>query len=493
MLRRGARELARAIAGVVDARVATASHAGARELPRLHAWSRIARAGVQSSSAGAPSSSSSSASPREDVWRAWKGYGDGGERGRRDDGTLLRPRHRRLRRTHTPRDSWTPEQRFNDAIIKISKTNGDDPDALLSLVGGSHVDAWDLFEFHDAEADGEGGEHQHRAMEMPVKREWRPVNVATAANRLWMTVDKGSTHATKMNKAVAVLSDDRYATLVGMIATTVDEFGPVETATTLKSLATAQMYADNARVHSPHSSLGKPRFVKSKKSRNKTKSDAKADDDDAKTSSDEHSSNSNPFNDAASVGDLATGLARAVSRNARRMHKRQLALTIPALRRLPSVVQLIDEETVAALVVGVEESAMHDALSPVEAANVIHAVTRISPLLHAAMGKQSVVDATVRCLVDKSQTMDRRCVALSLDAATRLRLSDGQKGALASAFGAATARVVGEVTEWRRLGKETEWSRMGAGMRRLGLTPPAEWSDWSARRSGKTRGTSEGE
>ena len=50
MLRRGARELARAIAGVVDVRVATASHAGARELPRLHAWSRIARAGVQSSS-----------------------------------------------------------------------------------------------------------------------------------------------------------------------------------------------------------------------------------------------------------------------------------------------------------------------------------------------------------------------------------------------------------------------------------------------------------
>ena len=79
---------------------------------------------------------------------------------------------------------------------------------------------------------------------------------------------------------------------------------------------------------------------------------------------------------------------------------------------------------VAALVVGVEESAMHDALNPVEAANVIHAVTRISPLLHAAMGKQSVVDAAVRCLVDKSQTMDRRCVALSLDAATRLRLSD---------------------------------------------------------------------
>jgi hypothetical protein len=271
-----------------------------------------------------------------------------------------------------------------------------------------------------------------------------------------------------------------------MIATTVDEFGPVETATTLKSLATAQMYADNARVHSPHSSLGKPRFVKSKKSR-KTKADANADDDDAKTS------NSNPFNDAASEGDLATGLARAVSRNARRMHKRQLALTIPALRRLPSVVQLIDEETVAALVVGVEESAMHDALSPVEAANVIHAVTRIVPLLHAAMGKQSVVDAAVRCLVDKSQTMDRRCVALSLDAATRLRLSDGQKGALANAFGAATNRVVGEVTEWRRLGKETEWSRMGAGMRRLGLTPPAEWSDWSARRSGKTRGTSEGE
>ena len=225
-----------------------------------------------------------------------------------------------------------------------------------------------------------------------MKREWRPVNVATAANRLWMTVDKGSTHAVKMNKAVAVLSDDRYATLVGMIASTVDEFGPVETATTLKSLATAQMYADNARVHSPHSSLGKPRFVKSKKSRNKTKTDAKADDDDAKTS------NSNPFNDAASVGDLATGLARAVSRNARRMHKRQLALTIPALRRLPSVVQLIDEETIAALVMGVEESAMHDALSPVEAANVIHAVTRITPLLHAAMGKQSVVDAAVRCL-----------------------------------------------------------------------------------------------
>ena len=320
-----------------------------------------------------------------------------------------------------------------------------------------------------------------------MKREWRPVNVATATNRLWMTVDKGSTHATKMNRAVAVLSDDRYATLVGMIATTVDEFGPVETATTLKSLATAQMYADNARVHSPHSSLGKPRFVKSKKSRKAKSSDANADDDDAKTS------NSNPFNDAASEGDLATGLARAVSRNARRMHKRQLALTIPALRRLPSVVQLIDEETIAALVVGVEESAMHDALSPVEAANVIHAVTRISPLLHAAMGKQSVVDATVRCLVDKSDKMDRRCVALSLDAATRLRLSDGQKGALANAFGEATNRVVGEVTEWRRLGKETEWSRMGAGMRRLGLTPPAEWSDWSARRSGKTRGTSEGE
>jgi hypothetical protein len=165
-----------------------------------------------------------------------------------------------------------------------------------------------------------------------------------------------------------------------MIATTVDEFGPVETATTLKSLATAQMYADNARVHSPHSSLGKPRFVKSKKSR-KTKADANADDDDAKTS------NSNPFNDAASEGDLATGLARAVSRNARRMHKRQLALTIPALRRLPSVVQLIDEETVAALVVGVEESAMHDALSPVEAANVIHAVTRIVPAASRRYGQ----------------------------------------------------------------------------------------------------------
>ena len=119
------------------------------------------------------SSSSSSASPREDVWRAWKGYGDGGERGRRDDGTLLRPRHRRLRRTHTPRDSWTPEQRFNDAIIQISKTNGDDPDALLALVGGSPVDAWDLFEFHDAEADDEGGEQQHRAM-VAMLNVWAP-------------------------------------------------------------------------------------------------------------------------------------------------------------------------------------------------------------------------------------------------------------------------------------------------------------------------------
>ena len=42
-----------------------------------------------------------------------------------------------------------------------------------------------------------------------------------------------------------------------MIGATVHEFGPVETATTLKALASMQMYADNARIASPHQTLSR--------------------------------------------------------------------------------------------------------------------------------------------------------------------------------------------------------------------------------------------
>ena len=114
------------------------------------------------------------------MWRAWMGYGEG-ERGRRDDGThpagaLARGR-RRLRRTHAPRSTWDPERVFNDLIIKHSRRT----ESLLALIAGTHEDAWEIvtFENDDDDANAKDG-----ADAMPVKREWRPVNVATAANRL---------------------------------------------------------------------------------------------------------------------------------------------------------------------------------------------------------------------------------------------------------------------------------------------------------------------
>ena len=259
-----------------------------------------------------------------DVWRAWMGYGEG-ERGRRDDGThpagALARGHRRLRRTHAPRATWDPERVFNDLIIKHSRRT----ESLLALIGGTHEDAWEIvtFENDDAKAD------DHDAM--PVKREWRPVNVATAANRLVNVSLRASSRASKepsdrLGAALTVLRDERYATLVGMIGSTVDEFGPVETATTLKALACMQMYADNARVTSPHQTLSRSSRQPS------TKKKENEDGEETNARVDLH---------------LAEGLARAVTRNAHRMHARLLALTLPALRFLPGVTKLIDAETLS--------------------------------------------------------------------------------------------------------------------------------------------------
>ena len=150
-----------------------------------------------------------------------------------------------------------------------------------------------------------------------------------------------------------------YVLLVRMIASTVDEFGPVETATTLKALASMQMYADNARATSPHQTLSRTSRRRKKK----------------ETTTEE--------TNAADV-DLAEGLARAVSRNAHRMHARLLALTLPALRLLPGVTKLIDAETYSTLASAARAAARSGALGAVETANVAYAMTRIPPLLRVA-------------------------------------------------------------------------------------------------------------
>ena len=73
--------------------------------------------------------------------------------------------------------------------------------------------------------------------------------------------------------------------------------------------------------------------------------------------------------------------------------------------------------------------------------------------------------------------MGRRCVALSLDSITRLRLLDDDEGdgepgrllrTLREALGAAAARVEREVTPTGRLGSKTEWERMRAGLKGWG-------------------------
>ena len=352
MLRRGARELARAIAGVVDAHAGAVSRAG-DALQRLH----VAR-GPRSSSASSAArllSSFSDASPRTDVWRAWMGYGEG-ERGRRDDGThpagALACGHRRVRRRgHAPRSTWDPERVHNDLIIKHSRRT----ESLLALIGGTHEDAWEIVTFEND--DGDDAKDDRDAM--PVKREWRPVNVATAANRLVNVSLRTSRHRDdRLGAALRVLRDERYVLLVRMIASTVDEFGPVETATTLKALASMQMYADNARATSPHQTLSRTSRRRKKK----------------ETTTEETTEETN----AADV-DLAEGLARAVSRNAHRMHARLLALTLPALRLLPGVTKLIDAETYSTLAGAARAAARSGALGAVETANVAYAMTRIPP------------------------------------------------------------------------------------------------------------------
>ena len=357
MLRRGARELARAIAGVVDAHAGAVSRAG-DALQRLH----VAR-GPRSSSASSAArllSSSSDASPRTDVWRAWMGYGEG-ERGRRDDGThpagALARGHRRVRRRgHAPRSTWDPERVHNDLIIKHSRRT----ESLLALIGGTHEDAWEIVTFEND--DGDDAKDDRDAM--PVKREWRPVNVATAANRLVNVSLRTSRHRDdRLGAALRVLRDERYVLLVRMIASTVDEFGPVETATTLKALASMQMYADNARATSPHQTL-------SRTSRRRRRKEETTEETTEETN-------------AADV-DLAEGLARAVSRNAHRMHARLLALTLPALRLLPGVTKLIDAETYSTLAGAARAAARSGALGAVETANVAYAMTRIPPLLRVA-------------------------------------------------------------------------------------------------------------
>ena len=488
MLRRGARELARAIAGVVDAHAGAVSRAG-DSLQRLH----VAR-GPRSSSASSAArllSSSSDASPRTDVWRAWMGYGEG-ERGRRDDGThpagALARGHRRVRRRgHAPRSTWDPERVHNDLIIKHSRRT----ESLLALIGGTHEDAWEIVTFEND--DGDDAKDDRDAM--PVKREWRPVNVATAANRLVNVSLRTSRHRDdRLGAALRVLRDERYVLLVRMIASTVDEFGPVETATTLKALASMQMYADNARATSPHQTL-------SRTSRRRKKKEETTEETTEETN-------------AADV-DLAEGLARAVSRNAHRMHARLLALTLPALRLLPGVTKLIDAETYSTLASAARAAARSGALGAVETANVAYAMTRIPPLLrvaneptnHAREGGEEEEGAGefASCAAEiaariaaTAGDMDRRCVALSLDSITRLRLlgddeGDGEPpgrllGTLREALGAAAARVEREVTPTGRLGSKTEWERMCAGLRRLGVEPPERWVTWPAgggRRGGR--------
>ena len=85
------------------------------------------------------------------------------------------------------------------------------------------------------------------------------------------------------------------------------------------ALASMQMYADNARIASPHQTLSRASKRAAKK---------KEEEEEEKT-------------DRVDL-DLAEGLARAVRRNAHRMHARLLALTLPALRLLPGVTKLID-------------------------------------------------------------------------------------------------------------------------------------------------------
>ena len=488
MLRRGARELAHAIAGVVDAHAGAVSRAG-DSLQRLH----VAR-GPRSSSASSAArllSSSSDASPRTDVWRAWMGYGEG-ERGRRDDGThpagALARGHRRVRRRgHAPRSTWDPERVHNDLIIKHSRRT----ESLLALIGGTHEDAWEIVTFEND--DGDDAKDDRDAM--PVKREWRPVNVATAANRLVNVSLRTSRHRDdRLGAALRVLRDERYVLLVRMIASTVDEFGPVETATTLKALASMQMYADNARATSPHQTL-------SRTSRRRKKKEETTEETTEETN-------------AADV-DLAEGLARAVSRNAHRMHARLLALTLPALRLLPGVTKLIDAETYSTLASAARAAARSGALGAVETANVAYAMTRIPPLLrvaneptnHAREGGEEEEGAGefASCAAEiaariaaTAGDMDRRCVALSLDSITRLRLLDDDEGdgeppghllgTLREALGAAAARVEREVTPTGRLGSKTEWERMCAGLRRLGVEPPERWVTWPAgggRRGGR--------
>ncbi len=486
MLRRGARELARAIAGVVDAHAGAVSRAG-DALQRLH----VAR-GPRSSSASSAArllSSFSDASPRTDVWRAWMGYGEG-ERGRRDDGThpagALARGHRRVRRrAHAPRSTWDPERVHNDLIIKLSKRT----ESLLALIGGTHEDAWEIVTFEKDDGDDAKGDRDA----MPVKREWRPVNVATAANRLVNVSLRSSRHRDdRLGAALRVLRDERYVLLVRMIASTVDEFGPVETATTLKALASMQMYADNARATSPHQTL-------SRTSRRRKKKEETTEETTEETN-------------AADV-ELAEGLARAVSRNARRMHARLLALTLPALRLLPGVTKLIDAETYSTLARSVRAAARSGALGPVGTANVAYAMTRIPSLLRvvneptndAREGGEEEEEGADRAgcwaeiasrIAATAGDMDRRCVALSLDSITRLRLSDGEGdgepgdllGTLREALGAAAARVEREVTPTGRLGSKTEWERMRAGLRRLGIEPPERWETWPAgggRRGGR--------
>ena len=488
MLRRVARELARAIAGVVDAHAGAVSRAG-DALQRLH----VAR-GPRSSSASSAArllSSSSDASPRTDVWRAWMGYGEG-ERGRRDDGThpagALARGHRRVRRrAHAPRSTWDPERVHNDLIIKHSRRT----ESLLALIGGTHEDAWEIVTFEND--DGDDAKDDRDAM--PVKREWRPVNVATAANRLVNVSLRTSRHRDdRLGAALRVLRDERYVLLVRMIASTVDEFGPVETATTLKALASMQMYADNARATSPHQTL-------SRTSRRRKKKEETTEETTEETN-------------AADV-DLAEGLARAVSRNAHRMHARLLALTLPALRLLPGVTKLIDAETYSTLASAARAAARSGALGAVETANVAYAMTRIPPLLrvaneptnHAREGGEEEEEGADRAscaaeiaarIAATAGDMDRRCVALSLDSITRLRLLDDDEGdgeppgrllgTLREALGAAAARVEREVTPTGRLGSKTEWERMCAGLRRLGVEPPERWVTWPAgggRRGGR--------
>ena len=253
-----------------------------------------------------------------------------------------------------------------------------------------------------------------------------------------------------------------------------------------------QMYADNARVTSPHQTLSRSSRQPSAKK--------KENEDGEET------------NDARVDLLLAEGLARAVTRNAHRMHARLLALTLPALRFLPGVTKLIDAETHSTLARAAKVAARSGALGAVEAANVAYAMTRIPPLLRVVNeqtnrtkgGEEGGGEDEASCaaalaarIAETAGDMNRRCVALSLDSITRLRLGgdDGGTGepshllrTLREALGAAAARVELEVTPQRRLGSGTEWERMRAGLRRLGLEPPGRWETWptgGGRRGGR--------